>query len=545
MEGIRKSRSQKVRALLLGLVAACALSLCTACGARGGDTVIIDVDKGPATTETVTYAEACVGDFSADVIKRANRMTKASYNDLPSWRGVTLENKSDVDWDSQTKAGVSTFLPADSLADITDAGFNFVCIPLDFRLFFPSETTTDQVYLGQLTDLDNFIVACLEENVHVCLSLCNTPGGYQEAGEDRTLFANEAQQDLMVSFWSLLAARYSELPNGILSFNLYCNPPESVSEKDYCAVMGKVIEAVRVSSPDRLMFADMLKGGTRPVQGLVDLQVAQSIRYYTPKVLTRYSQAMDECATTPRIPWPTPYINGYVTGSAGPYSIEGDFPAGSSVTLTITQSSGGVDLSVLSDGREQGSISLTKAQTAQMVTKTYDLPSGSSSLELYAGADGWVYIDHIVITTPTETYLLQSEPMGISTPSLANTDLKVEDGQVVNEGELASQAYTADSMSAMLRTYTDFVDSNDVDVMVLGFGCDYRCPYDACVAWASDLLDALAAGRIGWCYGGYYGPDGLVAGGDGSYKRGDIKYVKLGSGQQAAKDLLNVLKEVH
>jgi endoglucanase len=87
--------------------------------------------------------------------------------------------------------------------------------------------------------------------------------------------------------WTAFAARYRGRPNRELSFNLL-NEPKDVADGDYIRVCAALAEAIRREDPDRLILCDGNECGTRPLEGLIQLKVAQGTRGYLPFYLTHY-----------------------------------------------------------------------------------------------------------------------------------------------------------------------------------------------------------------------------------------------------------------
>ena len=132
----------------------------------------------------------------------------------------------------------------------------------------------------------------------------------------------------------MLAKRYAEVPNNALSFNIINEPSTELSEEAYSSLMRRVVEAIRVYSPDRLIFIDTR--GLEPTQGVVDLGVAQSFHYYYPHSLTHALYEIGEnnlpnsgC----QMSWPYPMV--YNNIYERPFTVIGNFHAGESIELAV------------------------------------------------------------------------------------------------------------------------------------------------------------------------------------------------------------------
>src|SRR5207249_3886965 len=87
--------------------------------------------------------------------------------------------------------------------------------------------------------------------------------------------------------WAHFAKRYRGLPNTQVSFDLL-NEPGDIAESAYVRVIKRLVAAIRAEDPRRLIIADGLRWGNKPVHGLADLNIAQSTRGYSPSRLSHF-----------------------------------------------------------------------------------------------------------------------------------------------------------------------------------------------------------------------------------------------------------------
>src|SRR5205085_2681668 len=101
--------------------------------------------------------------------------------------------------------------------------------------------------------------------------------------------------------WRMFPARYKDVPSSALSFDLL-NEPANVTPAAYARAVQSAVEAIRREDPQRLIIADGLMWGTRPVPELIELRIAQSTRGYAPMYVSHYKANWIPGSDT----WPAP-----------------------------------------------------------------------------------------------------------------------------------------------------------------------------------------------------------------------------------------------
>jgi endoglucanase len=237
-------------------------------------------------------------------------LPSATWRRLPRWRGFNLAEKGSVAWGN---AGLP-YRQWD-FDFIAKHGFNFVRLPLDYRLWTPSAGGS----VRQLQDIDHAVALAGARNIHVNLAFFNVPGRVSSGPPEPDgidLWADGAGGDearrRFAGQWQMLAARYRRISSTKLSFNLLNEPSGSIFRLDrrgqhraYLRALAPAVAAIGAVEPSRLMIADALSswavvnGSPRPVEGNTDpvrelyrLRVAQSFHCYLPTLLTHY-----------RVPW--------------------------------------------------------------------------------------------------------------------------------------------------------------------------------------------------------------------------------------------------
>ena len=265
-------------------------------------------------------------DYTDELKQKALLMPAASNTSLPDWSGTTLSN-------------LSYFYQRPKETDFKDIAslkFNFVRVPLVTQNIYPENTDWNTVDSSKIVDIDNTIKYGIKNGLHICLDLHDTPGASNMGSlyYENELYDNPEYQEIVIQFWSMLAKRYAQIPNNALSFNIINEPSGELSDETYSALMRRVVEAIRIYSPDRLIFIDTR--GMQPTQGVVDLGVAQSFHYYTPYSLThalyelkKSNMPNSDC----QMSWPYPMI--YNNIYERPFTVIGNFHAGETIELSI------------------------------------------------------------------------------------------------------------------------------------------------------------------------------------------------------------------
>jgi endoglucanase len=222
-----------------------------------------------------------------------NPLPEPSPAKLPRWRGFNLVEMLDAD-------RAEPFREED-FAFVAEHGFNFVRLPLSY-LCWADPDHWDVPNDESLAEIDAAIELGKQYGVHVCLCFHRAPGYcVNSPGEALDLWLDQDAADLFAGHWRHFAARYKEIPNSRLSFNLL-NEPTDVPERVYARVVRQAVAAIREADAGRLIIADGRHWGTRPCLTLADLKIAQSTRGYSPMLLTHYR--------TPWVPtsdlWPQP-----------------------------------------------------------------------------------------------------------------------------------------------------------------------------------------------------------------------------------------------
>ena len=219
---------------------------------------------------------------------------------LPRWRGFNL-------------LGMFTMrdqgdFPENDFRFIRDLGFNFVRLPLCYRLWI-KDNDDYQINEPMLEKLDRAIELGAQYGLHVSINFHRGPGYSvnKDFVEPHNLWKDKEPLDAFCFQWQMLAKRYRGVATDHLSFDLINEPPAPdgrMSRADHERVIRTAVKAIRKIHPDRLIIADGLRWGNDPIPELVDLDIAQSTRAYQPMFISHYQASWVNSERYPEPVWP-------------------------------------------------------------------------------------------------------------------------------------------------------------------------------------------------------------------------------------------------
>jgi endoglucanase len=227
---------------------------------------------------------------------------------LPRWRGFNLTDK--------TYAESSQPFREQDFEWIAAWGFNFVRLPMSYQCWVDKD---DWLKLKEpaLKQVDEAVEFGKRHGIHTNLNLHRAPGYCVNPPEEALdLWTNDEALEACAFHWGHLARRYQGISNANVSFDLL-NEPKDLPVPDYQRVVKRLVEAIRKEDPQRLIIADGLKWGTKPVPSLQELGIAQSTRGYGPMRLTHYRANWVKGAAKYPVPeWPLKIKEGDVWDKA-------------------------------------------------------------------------------------------------------------------------------------------------------------------------------------------------------------------------------------
>jgi hypothetical protein len=346
----------------------------------------------------------------------ATAPTAHPQQSIPRYRGFNLLEKFGKEWSN------GPFREED-FAMIADLGFNFVRLPMDYRVWIRDGNWT-VFEESVLKEIDQAVEWGLKYKIHVCISFHRAPGYTVASPPERTSLWTDAEtQRVCALHWAMFARRYRGVTSSALSFNLF-NEPGGVDETVYARIVNLLVKAIRTEDPERLIFADGLDYGRLPCPTLAGLGISQAHHCYDPFQLTHFKAPWVEGSGAWPIPeWPSPLVNTYLYGDSksefsSPLIIEGPISARSTVRVRVGTVSTRSLLRAAADGKTvwehdflpgpgKGEWASSKYmqewgtyQNFYGRDYTFALPAGASRLELKNLKGDWTTLIEIGITPP-------------------------------------------------------------------------------------------------------------------------------------------------
>jgi aryl-phospho-beta-D-glucosidase BglC (GH1 family) len=257
-------------------------------------------------------------------------------NPLPRWRGFNL-----LDFYTSRPLKIPRpagrdFTTEDDLKWMSDWGFDFVRIPVQYPCYLNFDQGSDKELRitpdkildfneNAIQEIEKLVFLANKYGLHVSLNLHRVPGFCINAGfhEPFNLWKDEAAQQALFAHWHMWARRFKNISGKQLSFDLINEPcyredmndqfgsRKAIDGQLYRKIVQGCLDVILKENSDRLVLADGNNGGGNVTPELNDLKVAQSCRGYFPGEVSHY-----------RAPWvwknpdeaPVPHWPGTING---------------------------------------------------------------------------------------------------------------------------------------------------------------------------------------------------------------------------------------
>ena len=224
--------------------------------------------------------------ISSKVMAQAKKVTDISPDNLPAWHGSTLPLDTLYLYESEEKAR-NYFIEQDFKAQ-ADMGFDYLRFTLEYPNHCKEEGDTLKVDKNVWESIDNAIAWCVKYGIHLNLDLHTHPGYNWE--EPRDILENKTHYDMSLALWAMAAARYADVPSGVLSYNLVNEPERNYFKTDekYAGWANDMIDTIRAQDhtskvivSDGFLTDGIWEGAcaSMPVEGLPK-DVVQAIHLY-------------------------------------------------------------------------------------------------------------------------------------------------------------------------------------------------------------------------------------------------------------------------
>ncbi|PTY00003.1 glycoside hydrolase [Verrucomicrobia bacterium LW23] len=485
----------------------------------------------------------------------------ATPEKLPRWRGFNL-------LECFTLGGFKPFEEKD-FRMIRELGFNFVRLPLDYRIWI-RDGDWSRLDEERLKEIDKAVEYGRRHNIHVNINFHRAPGYSVNRNpvEKANIWTEPETQRICAMHWAAFARRYKGIPNRNLSFNLFNEPDQHVTEAQYLAVARLMCEAIRAEDPDRLIIADGLNWGNRPAPALAELRVAQATRGYVPFTVSHYMAPWVAGTDKLSIPtWPAQRVPAILHGphrreAHAALALSGDFPADMLLRMHVIQVSSLADLRVRADGKEvfahrmqpgDGAGEWKKAvysEAYKIWQNEYDLnlsatiPAGTKQVQILVTEGDWLRMseiglrprnartdspEHLLKLSPEVSFLPRPEWYNIAYNSKATALESPFIG-----GEMHDREWL---WRTAVEPWVAFEKTQRRGVMVGEFGAFNKTPHPVVLQWVEDSLINWKRAGFGWALWNFRGSFGVLDSG-----RADVQYEDY-QGHKLDRRLLEILQK--
>ncbi|MCL2744694.1 MAG: glycoside hydrolase family 5 protein [Planctomycetaceae bacterium] len=480
------------------------------------------------------------------------KLPDASYRKLPRWRGFNLLEKFN---------GRNDKFVEDHFRWISDWGFNFVRLPMDYRAWILNKDWK-QINEEVLKDIDDTVKYGEKYGIHVNMNFHRAPG-YTVArpAEPKSVWTDPEALDVCTQHWVAFAKRYKGIPNNLVSFNLF-NEPASVEPimKQCIAAHKYIISAIHTEDPNRLIICDGYEWGTKPFFDLADAKVAQATRGYTPSQVSHYKASWVNSEGFPVPTWPivsgagtlfSPTQSGIDKEFKGaPLVIIGKFSTETAVRFKVGTVSSDTTLTVSADGKtvlekafepKDGKGEWEKSvyseqwkiyQNFYNRDYTVNVPAGTKKVEIRVSKGQWLVITEIGVKGKNAAS--EAKVVMLNSWNAMPSAFEYDEG---SSKLIGGNVQDKEWLRRGLEPWKE-LEKRDRGVMVGEFGAHSPCPHDVALRWMSDMLANWKEANWGFALWNLIGSFGILNSG-----RADVDYEDF-NGRKLDRKMLKLLQEL-
>ena len=477
---------------------------------------------------------------------QAPKLPEARYDKLPIWRGFNLLEK----FNGQNRRFVEN-----DFRWISDFGFNFVRLPMDYRMWI-IDRDWRKINERVLEDIDEAVQFGEKYGIHINMNFHRAPG-YTVArpAEEKSLWTDPEAQEVCAMHWATFAKRYKGIPNSRVSFNLF-NEPASVGDiMEQCLNAHRiVISAIRAEDPNRLIICDGYEWGNKPLLGLVDQKVAMATRGYAPSEISHYKASWVNSADFPEPSWPTVMGNGLLLKPdkgeieekfRQPMQIEGPFTAATKLRMLVGTVSNNTSLVVEADGKvvfkhdfkpgpgegewKQSVFQQQWNVYQNIYDKNYEvvIPAGTKHVAIRAEGGDWTTLKELSLNSGRGESIVNLSAGWNQEPSKFGYN-----GSAITGGTVRDRNWLK---RTMIEPWQE-AEKRGVGVMVGEFGSHQFTPHDVVLRWMGDMLANWKEAGWGYALWNFRGSFGIMDSG-----RTDIVYEDF-NGHKLDRKMLQLLQ---
>ena len=476
-----------------------------------------------------------------------SKLPTATYNKLPLWRGFNLLEK----FNGQNQH----FLESD-FKWISDWGFNFVRLPMDYRAWIV-DRDWKKINEKILEDIDEAVRFGEKYGIHVNMNFHRAPGyTVAQPPEEKSVWTDLEAREVCAMHWATFARRYKGISNNRVSFNPFNEPPNIGDLMEpFLEAHRIIIQAIRAEDPNRLIICDGYEYGTKPFIGLADQKVAQAARGYAPIEISHYKASWVNSADFPEPSWPSVTGNGLLCQPdkgemdarfKQPMQIDGTFTSATKLRMLVGTVSGNTSLVVAADGKTifrhdfkpgpgegewKQSILRQEWNVYQNIyDKDYsvEIPAGTRQVTIRAEGADWLTLKEVAVNSGKGEALVHLSVGWNQEPSKFRYD-----GEALIGGEVRDRNWLK---KTMIEPWSE-AQKLGIGVMVGEFGAFQHTPHDITLRWFEDMLLNWKEAGWGWALWNFRGSIGILDSG-----RSDVAYEEF-NGCKLDRKMLTLLQK--
>jgi aryl-phospho-beta-D-glucosidase BglC (GH1 family) len=440
---------------------------------------------------------------------------------------------------------------------ISEWGFNFVRIPMDYRILIRGNDWND-INENAVERLDRAIEYGMKYNIHVCINLHRAPGYTVATPRETTdLWTQKEPQEAFARMWGYFAERYKKIASEHLSFNLVNEPP-NMDEAEYAAVMKKAVDAIRAKDPNRMIIADGREYASRPSGIIRELGLVQATRGYYPNTVSHYrAEWIEGSSNYPAPVWPSVSVPKYLYALAkndvprSMYRIEHDFNEAYYLDVSAGIVSREARLIVKANDRtiydklfisgagEGEWTTVVHNQEWDVYQNIYDkdyrleVPSGTRLLTLEVTDGDWMTVNNMKFTPVSKNGNGKDFSF---TPNSIDWGREIPPVTINSNGAMESTDTSRELLwNAAFKQWENYIDNGGV--IVGEWGAYNKAPHDIVLRWMEDNLIVFKEHGLGWALWNFSGSFGVVNSG-----RSDVKYENY-NGYRLDRKMLELLQK--
>ena len=456
------------------------------------------------------------------------------------WRGFNLTEMLNRDWNPDSHG-----FEEEDFRFVSEWGFNFVRLPLDYRYWIKDGDRKNWETFDEsgLRKVDAAVELGRKYGVHVQICLHRIPGYTSGTPSEPTdIFSDPESLRVACLHWRAIARRYKGVPNDVLTFNLFNEPPY-IDEAKYVPVAKALIGAIRAEDAERFIIADGVGYGRLPVRALEgESGVGFGMRGYDPNSVTHYKVPWLKLPDEPPT-WPlsvdAPY--GILAGPVKPDMKRPlellSLPAGRA-TIAFGRVSGCVRVRFTADGRQCSERPFGPKEGG---SETVELPNGAERLVVEAVEGDWIIPSRIEVESSDgsrRAVLVPSADWGMP-KNFSQRFAGWKAGFVPCGCGAASARYADPGMEyhyrKALKPWDETIESGRF-LYVGEFGVWRMTPHETALAFMEDVLSVWKDRGIGWALWNLRGDFGVL-----DSNRADVEYEDF-RGHKLDRKMLELLR---